>query len=308
MSKLNNLSVCILALNEARHIEKTLKSVHKLTAEIIVIVDDLTTDETEKIALRYTKKVNKCPHDDNFHINKQLAIEKAVKPWILWLDADEEISSELADEIRSQISGSKSQANKAYFIPRKNYIFKKWIRYAGWYPDHQLRLFRKGRLNFKSRRVHDHPHADDPVSYLKNPIIHDNYQNVSQFIEKLNRYTSVDAQDYVKKLKPPYYKHFITRPLDEFIKRFLTWKGYKDGLHGLVLSFLQAFYELVVVAKAWEQKKFEKEKTKQLITKTENEAGKILKNWYWWKKELEIKKNNKTIKKFWLKVMRKLGL
>ena len=307
MSKLNNLSVCILVLNEARHIEKTLKSVHKLAAEIIVMVDDLTTDETEKIALRYTEKVYKCPHDDNFHINKQLALEKAVKPWILWLDGDEEISSELADEIKSQIS---SQTNKAYYIPRKNYIFKKWIHYTGWYPDHQLRLFRKGRVKFVSRRIHDHPHTDDLVSHLKNPLIHHNYQNISQFIEKLNRYTSVDAQDYVKKLKPPYYKHFITKPLDEFIKRFLAWKGYKDGLHGLALSLLQAFYELVVVAKAWEAKNFEKDRnnSNNLIIKTENEVGKILKNWHWWKCELKIKKSSNFIKKTWLKGLRKLGL
>jgi len=306
MSK-NKLSICILALNEEKKIENCLNSLKDIAEEIIVGIDDNTTDKTSEIASRFTKKIFKCRHRDSFDINKNLTIDKAKSAWILLIDADEEVTQELGREIIRKIN-SNNNPNNAYFIPRKNYIFKKWIRYTGWYPDYQLRLFKKDTVKFVSDKLHENPEVKKPFSYLKNPLTHDNYQSVSQFVERLNRYTSVDAQDYVKKLKPPYYKHFIARPMDEFIKRFLAWRGYKDGLHGLVLSLLQAFYELVVVAKAWERKKFEKEKNLELIKNIEHEAGKAVKNWHWWKNELEIKKSSNLVKKTWLKGLRKLGL
>ena len=304
MSKLN-LSVCLLALNEAQHIGKALKSVKSWAQEIIVVIDDLTTDNTAQLAKKYTDKVYKQKHYDNFHINKQYALNKATQPWILWLDADEKITKNLKLEIERKVKKEKNPYN-GYFIPRKNIIFNKWIRYTGWYPDHQLRLFKNGQVKFPCQRIHEHPQVNPPLGYLKNPLIHYNYQTVTQFVEKMNRYTSTDAKNFAKEFQPPYYQHFITRPINEFIKRFLVWHGYKDGLHGLALSFLQAAYELTVVTKAWEINHFSKEKPVHFTEVTEKEAKNILKNWFWWKKQLQIEQTQNPFKKVGLKILRRL--
>jgi len=307
MKKCDNLSVCILVLNEATHIKKCLKSISGWASEIIVTIDDLTSDETEKIVRHFTKKVYKIPHKDNFHINKQFTIKKATKPWVFWLDGDEEVSDNLKSEIEKEINRKTSDHN-GYFLPRKNIIFGKWIKDAGWSPDHQLRLFKNDKLRFPCKRVHEHPVLKGSAGYLKEPLIHYNYQRVSQFIEKMNRYTSVDAVEFVKRFSPPYWKHFIHRPIDEFIKRFLVWRGYKDGLHGLVLSLLQAAYELVVVAKAWEMRKFVEEEPDRFIEKTEEKGKNILKTWGWWKKQIQIEESKTIFGKIFFKILRRLNL
>jgi len=304
---MKNLSVCILALNEASHIKKALESVKGLAGEIIVTIDEATTDETEKIARAYTKKVYKQPHKDNFHINKQFTIEKATKPWVFWLDGDEEISPALAGEISSATSHQPPATSNGYFIPRKNIIFGKWIKHTGWYPDHQLRLFKKGKVKFPCKRIHEDPVLQGKAGYLKNPLIHYNYQTVSQFIERMNRYTTVDAKYFLKSFKRPYFRHFITRPIDEFVKRFLACKGYKDGLHGLALSLLQAAYELVVVAKAWEIKKFKVKEPDEFIKKAEKKGRRILKTWRWWTRQIQIEDSKNLFEKIWFRALRKLG-
>ena len=303
---MKNLSVCTLALNEAAHIKKTFESVKDLAGEIIVTIDESTTDETEKIARSYTKKIYKRPHKKNFHINKQFTIEKATRPWILWLDGDEKVTSDLRFEIEKKIN-KKGNFYNGYFLPRKNIIFGKWIKYTGWYLDHQLRLFKKGKARFPCKRIHEDPILTGPAGYLKNPLIHYNYQTVFQFIERMNRYTTVDAKYFLKSFKRPYWRHFITRPIDEFIKRLLAFKGYKDGLHGLALSLLQAAYELVVVAKAWEIRKFTQERPDKFIRKVEKQGETILKTWCWWTRQTQIDNSENLLKKAWFKGLRKLG-
>lgn len=299
----DKLSVCILALNESAHIEQCLRSVQRLAQEIIVTVDSLTTDTTKQLASRFTQKIFVKPHQDQFHKLKQWTLEQASHPWVLWLDADEIVSAKLAQEIRQTLKHPQADG---YWIPRKNIILGKWIRHANWHPDHQLRLFKNGHLKFPAQRIHENPVLTGQAGYLKHHLVHYNYQSVGQFIDKLNRYTSIDAAYYQQELKPPYSRLFVTRPIQEFINRFLAQKGYRDGLHGLALSLLQGAYELVVVIKVWELNQYPQ--ASLTINKTETAARGILKHWNWWKRQLKIDQSPSVFGKLWHKACRKLGL
>ncbi len=299
----SKLSVCVLALNEADKLKSCLESVKKLADEIIVGIDDQTSDDSFKVAKKYTDKVFVLKHVRLFHVNKQKVVDKATQPWILWLDADEKLEPGLVTEIKAKI---KTKDSNGYYIPRKNYIFNKWVRYSGWYPDYQLRLWQKGKVIWPCVSIHEDPMAEGATANLKGHLIHLNYTSVDQYLSKLNKYTSLDAERLAREIKPPYLKHVLIRPLDELIKRLVAEKGYKDGLHGLVLSMLQAFYELVVVVKIWEKTKFKPEEA-EILTKVEKQGKNLQKAFKWWKRELKIKETGNQVVKVWNKGLRKLG-
>ena len=298
------ISVCVLALNEEKNLKPCLESVKAWAKEIIVTVDNQTTDKTELIAKQFTDKVKVRPHQDMFNINKQWTADQASQGWILWLDADEKVSKKLAEEIKQVLTKPKADG---YLIPRKNFIFGKWIQQAGWYPDLQLRLWKKGKLKWPCKSVHEHPKIKGTTAELKEHIIHTNYVSVNQYISKLNQYSSMDAKRLKDEIKPPYLVPLLKRPLDDFIKRFVAWQGYKDGLHGLAVSLLQAVYEMVVVLKVWEINQFKQEKI-GWVNKVERESKKILKAWNWWKRELKIKQTGNKLKQVWHKGLRRLNL
>ncbi|NMC36446.1 glycosyltransferase family 2 protein [Candidatus Beckwithbacteria bacterium] len=301
----NKLSICLLARNEAANIARALESVKNLADEIVVVVDQTTTDNTAQIAKKYTKKVFVKTHQEQFHVNKQIAINLAKNEWVLWLDADEKVSPALAKEIKRVLE---NPAYDGYEIPRKNLLFGKWMKYSNWYPDYQLRLFKKSQITFPCEHIHEHPEIDGQKAKLNHHLYHYNYQTISQFIDKLNRYTSADATYFAKQIHPPFTSQLIKRPFDEFLRRFFAFHGYKDGIHGLALALLQAFYELVVVLKVWELKKFDTTYEKKTLATVQTQTTTIAKDFYWWIKEVAINKAANPLQKLNLKVKRKIGL
>lgn len=298
------ISVCVLALNEEKNLKICLESIKGLASEIVVGIDDLTTDESYAVASKYTDKVIKLKHENLFHINKQKTVEAATGDWILWLDADETVDKDLSSEIKKVIKNKKVSG---YFIPRKNYIFNKWIEHSQfWYPDYQLRLWQKGKAVWPCMSIHEDPMIQGETKRLQNHIIHQNYTSVNQYLEKLIKYTSLDAERRKQEIKAPFLIPMLTRPIEDFIKHFIVLKGYKDGIHGLALSLLQAFYELVVVVRIWELNKFKVEKN-ITIKQIEKIGKETLTNWSWWKRELEIKETGNKMVKVWNKSLRKLG-
>ena len=129
------------------------------------------------------------------------------------------------------------------WVPRRNYIWGKWIQHAGWSPDYQLRLLRQGRARYDpAREVHEVVVLDGAEGYLENPLTHYNYQTISQFMRKQERYMAYEAQILHKQgIRAHLYK-FISQPLKEFWRRYVALEGYKDGMHGLVLSVLMGYY------------------------------------------------------------------
>ncbi len=246
------ISVVISAFNEEKMIGDCLKSIGTLADEIIV-VDNTSSDNTAKIAKKYTKNIFTVPNDPvMLNKNKNYGFGKTTGQWILSLDADERVTPELAKEIK-KVTNNKGV--NGFEIPRKNIIFGKWIQHSIWWPDYNLRLFRKNHGRFQERHVHEKLHVDGKISKLQNPLIHYNYQTVSQFIKKMdNTYTESEVTNFIKSGKSIYWYDAIRFPLNDFLKTFFAQNGYRDGMHGLVLSILQSFYSFIVFAKIWERK------------------------------------------------------
>ena len=284
------ISVVISAFNEEKMIEDCLKSA-KLAADEIILVNNTSQDSTVKISKKYTDKIFTRPNDPvMLNISKNFGFSKATGDWIISLDADERITRQLAHEIK------KAVLNKDYNgweIPRKNIIFGKWIEHSIWWPDYNLRLFRKGFGKFAEKHVHEKLDVIGEVGKLENPMVHYNYQTVSQFIRKLDKtYTESETENYLASGKKIYWFDAIRWPTNDFIKTFFFQKGYKDGLHGLVLSQLQAFYALIFFAKVWERKEDFKDLTPDnFFMEFLRELSKVSKDIKYWIYEVLMQEN-----------------
>lgn len=307
------ISVVISAYNEQDKIKDCLASVKDLADEII-LVDNTSTDKTAEIAKNYTKKVYVRPNDPvMLNRSKNFGFTKAAGEWILSLDADERVTPELAREIRNVIDGLPSEVLSAveetkegFEIPRKNIIFGKWIRHSLWWPDYNLRLFRRGKGKFPQKHVHEKLEVEGEVGQLENPLIHHNYQTISQFIKKLDTtYTESEVENFLKSGQSINWYDAIRWPVADFVKTFFAQKGYQDGLHGLVLSQLQAFYALVFFAKVWERKeKFRDLTPDKFLPEVLKEFYRAAKDIRYWIYEVLMEQNPAL--KLYYKLRRKL--
>ena len=288
---MNKLSAVVSAFNEEKNIERCLKSLK--FADEIIVVDNGSEDKTKTLAKKYTNKIFDQKNDPkNIDLQKNFGFDKASYEWILSIDADEEISSDLAQEIKKTIS--KTSKINGYWIPRKNIIFGKFIENTGWYPDPQLRLFRKGTGRFVNSHVHEPIRLDGESAYLKEHIVHYHYQTIAEFINKtVNLYVPSEAEKYLENGYVFSYFDAIRLPFNEFLSRFFARKGYKDGFHGLILSLLMAFYHFLIFAYLWEKKGFVEYDKDDFLLQTENEFKKGAKDFLYWvsKEKLESLKN-----------------
>lgn len=254
--KKQSLSVVVSVRNGERWLDACLSSV-KAIADEIIVVDHESIDKTLFIAKKFTKKIYQQKNDfEQIDVQKNYGFEKATSDWIISLDADEEITPELAKEINATINHQSSISN-AYWIPRKNIIFGKWIEHTGWYPDEQLRLFRKGKAVYASFHVHEHLQVTGEVGHLVGHILHHNYDTVSQFFQRsLFSYAPNEAESRIKSGYVFSYSDAIQMPFQEFLSRYFAREGYKDGFYGLVLSLLMATYHFAVFMYIWEKQGF----------------------------------------------------
>ncbi len=302
------ISVAIAVHNEEKNLPRVLASV-KDWADEVVVADGNSSDSSVEVAKKLGAKVIKAKHEPMFHKNKQKAIDACKNEWVLLLDADEEVSKELRQEVGEVLNHQSSIINhqaSGYWAPRKNIIFGKWMEHTGWWPDYQLRLFKKDAIKFPCKSVHEDPVLSGESAKLENPLLHYHYQSISQFVERMNRYTDSDARLLHEKGEKIKWSDAIVWSADEFIKRYLVWEGYKDGLHGLVLSLLQALSRVLVFAKIWEKNKFKEENSdimdKQVLNLTKNK----IKEYKWWQKEKKINNSKSTMGKYFHKVTRKI--
>ncbi|CAB1078814.1 6-phosphofructokinase (EC [Olavius algarvensis Delta 1 endosymbiont] len=246
------ISIVIATKNEEKMIKDCLESV--LWADEIVIVDDESEDRTVEICKEYTSKIVSNESKGNFHYNKNLGIEESTGDWILSLDADERITIELANEIRSAI---KKNNKLGYYISRKNYFLGNWIKGCGWYPDYIIRLFKKGATNWPDQ-IHDVPQISpkSATERLKNPMIHMSYRSLDQFIEKFSKYTTkIAKEEYEKGVRITKYRipvFFIIKPAYWFLRKYLLLHGFRDGFRGLFICFASFMTVFMTYAKLWE--------------------------------------------------------
>ncbi|MGQ9516389.1 MAG: glycosyltransferase family 2 protein [Anaerolineae bacterium] len=225
----------VLTYNESRHIADCLASL--AWADALLVFDSFSTDDTVEQARRHGVRVIQHPFE-NFAQQRNAALMHVETPWVFFLDADERVPPELAAEIR----GVLTREEAGWWVPRRNIIVGKWIRHAGWYPDYQLRLFRVEKGHYDPQRVvHEVVLLQGEAGRLQNPLIHYNYDSWGEFIQKQLAYARLDARMQVERGVHPHPWTYVLQPLREFRRRYVTWQGYRDGWHGLMLSLLMAY-------------------------------------------------------------------
>jgi len=247
------LSVALITLNEEANIRRTLESI--AWADEIVVVDSGSIDRTVAICREYTDKVI---HQEwlGFAQQKNFAIDSTTGDWILSLDADEPIEPELAEEIHS-LMGSPAAAD-GYRIPRKTFFLGKQIRYGGWYPDRNLRLFKKGAGRFEERAVHEAIKVRGPVGNTQHAILHYAYPDLASYMSSINKYSSLAVNVMAEKGIGRYkasWVNIVFRPMGTFAIKYFLRLGFLDGKHGLILNFFHSYYVFAKYAKAWEHAK-----------------------------------------------------
>jgi glycosyltransferase involved in cell wall biosynthesis len=241
------LSVTVITLNEAGRLRACLESV--AWADEIVVVDAESQDKTVAVAREFTDRVWVRPWP-GFAAQKNFALEQATGDWVLSLDADEEVSSELRTEIEALLA--RDAVHDGYAMPRRNLFLGQWVRRGGLYPDWQLRLFRRGRGRFADRAVHEAVQVMGPVGRLRGHLIHRSYESLDDFLERAHRYSTLAAADLVRGGRRVRAVELILRPAGRFLGMYVLRGGFLDGGKGLLLAALYAYYVLMRTAKAWE--------------------------------------------------------
>lgn len=241
-----NISATIITLNEQESIKDAIKSVEGLVDEII-LVDSESKDKTVEIARGLGAKVF-IRKFDNFSNQKNWALAQAQGKWILALDADEQIPTDLAREIKTVIQEDKYNA---FLIPRRNFILGGEIKYTRWSPDTHIWLWKKD-LGKWTRDVHEEVQVLGEIGKLKNAKLHFSHRSIKEFMEVNNKYSTLEANILSKKnIKFSLLQMFYQTGF-EFCLRFFYKRGFLDGWRGFVLSFLMGIYKLMVWIKLWE--------------------------------------------------------
>lgn len=236
------LAAVVLTRNEERHVADCLA--HLAWADERVVVDDCSTDRTVEIAREQGARV--VSHAlESFAAQRNAALEAVDATWVLFVDADERVTPALAQEVRDVISLGGPAARAGWWIPRHNYMIGHRMRGGGWYPDHQLRLLQRHRARYDPQRpVHEVVLLDGEAGYLQNPLIHYNYDTVAQFRSKMSRYTRLEAAILHQQGIRARPWTYVTMPIREFWRRFITLQGYRDHIFGLLFCGLMAWYTL----------------------------------------------------------------
>jgi glycosyltransferase involved in cell wall biosynthesis len=257
------ISVVVNTYNEEKNIERCLASV-KDFADEIVVVDMHSVDNTVSIAKRFKAKVFQHEYTRFVEPARNFALSKATGEYVLLIDADEQLPKSLAEELK-QIA-EKGEIDYVE-IPRKNIIFGKWIQNSRWWPDYLPRFFKKGRARIPEK-IHS-PYEKEGQSLKlkadeKYALVHYHYQSIAQYLERMGRYTDIQAGELAGEGYVFDWKDLVFKPTNEFLSRFFAGQGYRDGLHGLALASLQAFSELVLYLKLWEKEGFRPEEIEDL--------------------------------------------
>ncbi len=231
------ISAVIITFNEEKRLEPALKSLAGLVSEIIV-VDSFSTDNTVRLAKKYTNKVFQRKWTD-YSDQKNYANTRASFPWILSLDADERISPELREEIL-EVKKEEPECD-GFLIPRQVYYLGKWIRHSGWYPDRKLRLFRKDRARWEGEFVHERLVIEGKIQKLNGSIHHFTYRNISEHLDRINKFSELGAQKLYAKRKKCRWHHLVFMPFLRFMKSFFWRAGFLDGYPGFIVSVLNGY-------------------------------------------------------------------
>ena len=241
------LTVTIITRNEASNLAGALESVR--WADEIIVVDSESTDHTVEIAQRYTDRVIVRPWP-GYAAQKNFAAAQATHEWILSIDADERVSPELAQEIKLLLAKGPSAAG--YQIPRVAFHFGRWIRSTDWYPDYQLRLYDRRRGRWAGRYVHESVAVEGVVLKLHGELHHHAYRDLAHHLQTMDRYTTLAARQMFEDGRRAHWFDLLVTPRLTFFRNYILRGGFREGMAGLVISAMNAYYVGVKFAKLWE--------------------------------------------------------
>lgn len=276
MNKKIRLSVALATFNEENNIGDCLESVRQIADEI-VIVDGTSIDKTVEVAKRFNAKVLIVPNQPNFHINKQKSFDNSSGEWILYLDADERVGNELANEIKKVMLMGDAKIEKyqnefknrqlflrhqkllekrdgpignsfgeyvAFFVPRSNYFLGKYLKYGGVYPDGVIRLFKNGKAYLPCKSVHEQMVVEGKVGWLQNDLLHLADPTFQRYLQRNDRYINLMVEDMKKNNLDKNLKNFLNfcliKPIWWFLLTSVRHKGFLDGLPGIIFFFFSA--------------------------------------------------------------------
>jgi (heptosyl)LPS beta-1,4-glucosyltransferase len=276
------VTAVVLTLDEATHLPDCLASL--AWADAVLVLDSGSRDATVAIARAAGAQVETHPFE-NYSRQRQHALALVTTPWVLFVDADERVTPDLAEEVRAAIgqpepgaglsaeadppttssgvptaispagqppTGTVTTSPAGHWIPRRNDFWGHWMQGGGWWPDRQLRLLRVDRVRYDpSRAVHEVAEVDGPTASLTHPLIHLNYASLAEFRVKQAAYARLEAERRLAEGRRVRPHNLLLQPWREFYRRYVTLEGWKDGGVGLAACGLMAWYELRALVGVW---------------------------------------------------------
>jgi len=240
-----NISAVIITKNEKSNIERCLKSVQ--WADEIIVLDNNSSDNTAQLAKNMGANIHINPKWQGFGLAKKLAVSKAKHKWIFSIDADEEVTPELKNEILKTLENPEYMI---YNVKRKSFYLGKLINYCGWNKDYPKRLFNRNFADFNEKNVHESVVSESELGTIQSPLMHYTYPTIASHIDKINNYTNLSATNNKKSS----LCLSIFSGLLKFIKMYFFQLGILDGKHGFILSLLSSFGVTIKYLKIYEKK------------------------------------------------------
>jgi glycosyltransferase involved in cell wall biosynthesis len=251
-----SVSAIIVCFNEEDRIQDCLESVS--WCDEIIVVDSFSTDRTPEICRRYTEHFIQRQWS-GYRDQKAYAHSQASKDWVLLLDSDERVTPELREEIVGALTGENGHY-AGYSVPRLMHYLGRWWWRGGWYPDYDVRLFRRERATWGGSDPHEKILVDGPVRRLCHPLQHYSYRNIDDHVSRINRFTSISSLELKKDGVRWRLSDALLRPAARFFRSYVLKRGFVDGFAGFYVAVTAAVYVFLKYAKLWELELEEKKK------------------------------------------------
>lgn len=294
---MSQITAIVTTHNAANTLKECLQSLSFV--DEIVVIDMESTDETRTIARKFHTKVISIPPAEYVELIRNSSVTEGTKPWILLVDPDETIPVLLQKKLVALVDNSRTEFS-AYKIARKNLLFGTWIQHSGWWPDYQIRFFKRGSIKW-SGIIHEQPSVNGAVGIIdassELAIEHTNYSSLDEYFQRMMRYTRAEASSISStSLTNINSDQLFVAFFSDFFRRFYQNEGFRDGLHGTTLAFLQSLYQITTVLRIWEKQEFPYAET----TVSDSTIDQVISDWRYWQATSKSLQTRGVLKAYWL--------